>query len=131
VVGPLLAGFLATTGTALGVATGVAARLASRAGRDVDARRLRERLRDLPLAVPVAPFVVADLAVLVAVVGGGDGTPAAGLAIRGPVALSAAAAVATAAVARAAAVASPWRVAVLFAYLQSVALVATALPGVL
>jgi hypothetical protein len=131
VVGPLLAGFLATTGTALGVATGVAARLASRAGRDVDARRLRERLRDLPLAVPVALFVVADLAVLVAVVGGGDGTPAAGLAIRGPVALSAAAAVATAAVARAAAVASPWRVAVLFAYLQSVALVATALPGVL
>jgi hypothetical protein len=47
------------------------------------------------------------------------------------VTLSAAAAAATAVVARVAGVASPWRVAVLFAYLQSVALVATALPGVL
>jgi hypothetical protein len=79
--------------------------------------------------VPVALFVLADVAVLLAVVG--DGAVAAGLAVRGPVTLSAGAAAATAVVARAARVASAWRVAVVFAYLQSVALVATALPSVL
>jgi len=127
VVFPLLVGFLATTELVLGAASAVAARLLGLVGRDVDARGVRERLRALPVAVPVGLFVLSNVTVLLWLGGGGI----AGVNFGGMVPISIAAVAGTGLIGLVGGIDSPWRLVVLFSYVQSVGLWATALPGVL
>lgn len=127
VVVPLLVGFLATTELVLGAASAVAARLLGLVGRDVDARGVRERLRALPVAVPVGLFVLSNVTVLLWLGGGGI----AGVSFGGMVPISIAAVAGTGLIGLVGGIDSPWRLVVLFGYVQSVGLWATALPGVL
>ena len=127
VVGPLLAGFFLTTRLALRPITGAAQRLADLGGRSVTAAECRRGIQSLPGWQPALVFAVVDTAILVALLGG-TGDVVAGVEFSNPVGVSLLALPATAAVARLLDVASPWKLAAVFGYFQTVGLWTTAIP---
>lgn len=127
VAGPLLAGFFLTTRVALRPITRVGRRLARLGGRETTTAALRKGIQSLPGWQPALLFVVVDTALLVAVLGGG-GESIAGIQFAYPVGVSAVAVPATGALAALFDVDSPWTLAGLFGYLQTVGLWSTALP---
>ncbi|MEF8858015.1 MAG: hypothetical protein V5A38_03685 [Halolamina sp.] len=129
VAGPLLAGFFATTRLALGPITRVGRRLAALGGREVTTAELRKGIQSLPGWQPALLFAVVDTALLVGVLGGGESI--AGIQFAYPVGVSALALPATGALAALFDMDSPWKLAGLFGYLQTVGLWLTALPSFL
>lgn len=105
------------------------ARLSASTGRSVGEPAVRERLDAVPPAGWAAAFVAGEVALLVLLL------PPVGanvsLSFAGPVALSVAAAVGTGILQLVSPRRSPWRIAAVFAYFQTAALWATALPDVL
>lgn len=130
VAGPLLGGFFVTTRLALGPITRVGRRLARLGGREVTTAELRTGIQSLPGWQPALLFAVVDTALLVAVLGGG-GESIAGIQFAYPVGVSAVAVPATGAIAALFDTDSPWKLAGLFGYLQTVGLWLTALPSFL
>lgn len=105
------------------------ARLSALAGRAVDEQTVRARFEAVPPVVWAAGFVVVEVALLVAFLPSVGATVT--LSFAGPVVLSVAAGIGTGFVLWVAPQRSPWRIVALFAYFQTAALWATALPDVL
>jgi hypothetical protein len=127
VVGPLLAGFLLTTRTALDILFGAVARVANLAGRNTSVGGLRRQVREVPPIVPVALFAAVNVALFVHLAGGGRAVADA-IAFANPLGVSALGAVAALVVGRLYDVTSGWQMAAVFGYCQTVAAWATALP---
>lgn len=127
VAGPLLAGFFVTTRVALRPITRVGQLLAGVGGREVSTAELRKGVQSLPGWQPALLFVLVDTALLVTLLGG-TGESIAGIQFAHPVGVSALAVPATAALAALFDMRSPWTLAGLFGYLQTVGLWLMALP---
>lgn len=107
----------------------VLARLSTIAGRPIDESEMSDRLESVPPTLWAAAFAVVEIAFLVYLF------PSIGTAVAisfaGPVTLSLAAGIGTGLVQWVTPQRSPWRIAAIFAYFQTTALWATALPDVL
>lgn len=127
VVGPLLVGFFVTTRLALGPITTVGQRLAALGGREVTTAEIRKGIQSLPGWQPALVFVVVDTAILVALLGG-SGDTIAGVHFAHPIWVSAAAVPAAGALAALFDAESPWKIAGIYGYVQTVGLWLTAVP---
>ena len=125
----MLVAFYLTTRLARSALVGALARLAGLRGDAVDPRAVETRLDDVPPEAWAALFAAGEVALLVVLL------PPVGanvsLSFAGPVVLSLGAAAGTAALQAVERQRSPWRIIAVFAYLQTAALWATALPDVL
>lgn len=130
VAGPLLGGFFVTTRVALGPITAIGRRLAAIAGHEVSTAEIRTGLQSLPSWQPGLLFAVVNTALLVAVLGG-SGESIAGIQFVHPVGVSLLAVPAAGTIAALFDMDSPWTLAGLFGYVQTVGLWLTALPSFL
>lgn len=128
VAGPLLLGFFLTTRAVLVPFSRLGSRLAALTGRELTPLELRKRIQSLPGWLPALLFVAVDVALLVAVLGG-SGEQIAGVQFANPVGVSLLALLASALVGALFAEKSPWKLAGLYGFVQTVGLWATALPA--
>jgi hypothetical protein len=127
VAAPLLVGFFVTTRLALGPITRLGSWLSGLVGRNASSPELRRGIQSLPGWQPALVFIAIDTALLATILGG-TGSNIAGVQFSNPVGVSLLAVPATAAVAVLVDATSPWKLAGLYGYLQTVGLWATAVP---
>lgn len=128
VAGPLLAGFFLTTRVALAPASRAASRLAAVAGYERSPMELRKGLQSLPGWLPALVFAAVSTLALVAVLGG-SGENIAGVQFAHPLGVSLLALPAAALVGALFEEDSPWKLAAVFGFVQTVGLWTTALPA--
>lgn len=130
VVGPLLAGFFLTTRLALDALSGVLGPIAEAFGQDSSSAGVRRGVQGLPALVPAGAFLAANMVVLYALLGG-TGDALAGVHFSNPIGVSVVAVVAAAVMTRLLGFESPWKIAGLYGYVQTVGLWVTAVPSFL
>jgi len=128
VAGPLLAGFFLTTRLVLSPVARAGSRLAALLGDERSPMEIRKGIQNLPGWLPALLFVAVNVLVLVQVLGG-SGENIAGVQFAHPLGVSLLALPASALVGALFEEDSPWKLAGLYGFIQTVGLWTTALPA--
>jgi len=128
VAGPLLAGFFLTTRVVLQPVTQAGSRLSALSGRERSPMAIRKGIQTLPGWLPALLFAAVNTLLLVAILGG-SGENVAGVPFAHPIGVSLLALLAAGLTGALFAEDSPWKLAAIFGFFQTVGLWATALPN--
>ena len=128
VAGPLLVGFFLTTRVVLSPASRAASRVSAALGRERSPMEIRKGVQSLPGWLPALLFAAVNMLLLVAVLGG-SGENIAGVQFAHPIGVSLLALPAAALIGALFEEDSPWKLAALFGFVQTVGLWTTALPA--